>query len=221
MILATRKGCVQVFWKFWNKGKLQSELDSITKKLSNLEKTNQYLLEKQDENNQQYNKLLRMQYKTTQEILENLENYTKKICMTEQLVTEQNQLKMKNQFLVNCFLELLDDMDLTMNRLQETDEKGQEKETWQRFFQGWSKKILEVLKNNGIREIELLGKGFDPLYAESIGTVIREQVKTEITAHCQIVDVFRRGFFFEDGILLRKAQVITLDESEQVDYKEG
>ncbi|WP_028309255.1 nucleotide exchange factor GrpE [Desulfitibacter alkalitolerans] len=206
-----------MFWKFWNNSKLDSELVEINKRLDAQEKTNQLLLEKLDENSQQGNKMLRMHYKATQEIIDGQEKYMKSFLMLEQLKTEHQQLQMQNNAAVNCLIEILDDIDLAIIRLHDSEVHEEGKDSWQGLFKGWANRILEALRDNGIIEIELLGKGFDPLYAESIGTVTKEQLNMEITAYCQIVTIFKRGFVNSDGILLRKAQVITVADSEYED----
>jgi len=67
-----------------------------------------------------------------------------------------------------------------------------------------------------------VGTSFNPTLAESIGTVVRQPVRTGTTEEelvrvllsYEIAEVVKRGFVYENGALLRKAQVITYQEDE-------
>src|SRR5690606_4055426 len=60
----------------------------------------------------------------------------------------------------------LDDMDRVHIQLQ-----GDEQEAWRQLLKQWSEQLLDILALQGVFEIQLLGKVFDPQWSESIGTV--------------------------------------------------
>ena len=59
--------------------------------------------------------------------------------------------------------------------------------------------FLQILKEAGLKEIDLLNKDFDPVFAEAIDIVSGKE-------DSKVVEVLRKGYMFEDKII-RVAQV--------------
>lgn len=55
-------------------------------------------------------------------------------------------------------------------------------------------RFLKILKEEGVREIEILGKEFDPNVAECIEVVEDEE-------EGKVVEVVRKGYFYHDQVL--------------------
>jgi molecular chaperone GrpE (heat shock protein) len=155
---------------------------------------------------EQIMKLTRMQYKTTQQLQGQLEEIRLQIDNIRQTQAEENA----NQFhaLIEKNIRWLDDIDQLCKRLE-----GKETHMWQQTLRAWAEQLLSALAENGIHEIHVLGKSFQPQLAEAIGTVpFRDASENEATyVPYQVMDVVQRGFAYQDGRILRKAQVITLE----------
>lgn len=198
-------------WKFWRWTE-KPAVDDHIKQLN--ERLNQI--------GDQVNKVARIQYKTGQELQNKLE------CLNSGLETaEQRQIAydrdLKNlgllnsqvEYLTEVLISRLDDIDLLCTQLQ-----GEGQKTWLKLLEQWAVQILEALRQIGISEFNLKGSSFDPRLAESIGTVssntfcpeASETGDGQAAVPYQVVEVIKRGFVFNDGRLLRKAQVITLQE---------
>lgn len=104
-------------------------------------------------------------------------------------------------------LSQLDDVDVACDGMEEgtSDE-------WLPLLQQWSKKIIMTLSELDIKEIDVVGKTFEPRSADSIGTIPRSGLNSMDIPY-EVASVVKRGFIDKDGVLIRKAQVIT--------YKEG
>lgn len=198
-------------WNFWTRPK-KPAVDDLIKQLN--EQLNQI--------GDQVNKFARIQYKMGQELQSKMERLNTGLEALEQRQTTYdrdlknlNSLKYQIEYLTEVLINRLDDIDLLYARL-----KGEGQETWQKLLEQWAFQLLEALGQIGICELNLTGSSFDPRLAESIGTVNRNTVFTEslepgdgrAAVPYQIVEVVKRGFIYNDGRLLRKAQVITLQE---------
>ncbi len=201
-------------WRFWQRqnlitdglGKIANGLDKLMARMDKLENTADEL---NAANGQQENKLLRMQYKSSQEILGNLEDIKKSLSIGGQVQENlQNERKQKG-LMLKCLLELLDDLDLVNAKVQ-----GDEDDRWKDLCRCWSEKIIGTLNEAGIVEISLLGREFNPLYAEALGTVTKDVWEGRPTCACQVVEVCKRGFVWADGSILRKGSVVTVEEEE-------
>jgi molecular chaperone GrpE (heat shock protein) len=202
-------------WNFWTQLR-KPAVDDLLKQL------NEQLSEQLNQIGDQVNKLARIQYKTGQELQSKMERLNTGLEALEQRQTlydrdlkNLNILKNQVEYLTEVLINRLDDIDLLYVRL-----KGEGQETWQKLLEQWAFQLLEALEQIGICELNLTGSSFDPRLAESIGTVNSNTVFTDSLEHgngraavpYQIVEVVKRGFIYNDGRLLRKAQVITLQE---------
>jgi molecular chaperone GrpE len=114
--------------------------------------------------------------------------------------TERDLRKMlvdRRRILIERFLPVLDNLE----RALESDSKSGE------ALRGGIEQTLRgfkaVLEAEGVRAIDVAGKGFDPAVAEAIGTVAADDGIIEDT----VVEVPQKGYTI-DGELLRPARVI-------------
>lgn len=209
-----REGRVISMWRFWQRqnlitdglGKIAKGLDRLMARMDKLENT---VDELNAANGQQENKLLRMQYKSSQEILGNLEDIKKSLSLAGQVQDKLHKEQKHKGLMLKCLLELLDDLDLVNAKVQ-----GDEEDRWKDLCRCWSGKITGALNEAGIVEIPLLGREFNPLYAEALGTVTKDVWEGRPTFAYQVVEVCKRGFVWADGSILRKGSVVTVEEEE-------
>jgi len=198
-------------WKFWSNKKsgkdqalesLVREVSLMNGKLSIMEENNQELIQKS----------LRLQYKYSQDILkgiEQLNNRFDKILDFNEKYTEilrhNENLRKDKDYIIERYIHLLDDIDLIYDNL---NMGGQE--YWIQLLKNWKTQILKSLELVGLYEIDILGKSFDTNISEAISTEKRE-INKEYKQY-EIVKILQRGFILEDGTLLRKAKVVTVEE---------
>lgn len=165
---------------------------------------------------EQIGKLARIHYKSNQDVnhkLEQLQKLTTSIAAWQQSESADKQkLALTLQRTAENTIAWLDDMDAVCSRLQ-----GTEHEAWRHLLTTWSEQLLSTLALANIHELKLLGASFDPQWCEAIGTLPRPDGSETATVPYQIVEVVKRGFIDGNGKLLRKAQVITLEEIEDND----
>lgn len=174
------------------------------------------ILEQREEVAGQLAKLARLQYKTGQDMQTKLEQLTQGLAEVRQWQAEYgakseelNSLLRQREYLLNMLLCQLDEMDGACAGL-----KGEEDHAWQLLLQQWRQRIITALAELGICEVEVLGKTFEPQVAECVGVV----PKTPATAvPYEVAEVVKRGFANSEGIILRKAQVITYGEASRHD----
>lgn len=219
-------------WKFWkNKQSLEllkEEVSQVIRKsntveeyLHNFEDKLQGINQRLENNESSIQKSLRLEYKSSQEILKELNrvnksmdeaiDYSEKYMEAER--QKSNLIKERN-FILQSNIQWLDDIDLICD---EIDGSGQE--YWIQLLQSWQKQIIKSLEALKIYEINVIGKTFNHEIAESVSTKRREGNKDYLDY--EVVNVLQRGFVLGDGTLLRKAKVITIEEEERKgDYEE-
>lgn len=156
-------------------------------------------------------KLARLQYKTGQDTQVKLEQLTQALAEVRQWQAEYrvkseelNSLHGQREYLLNTLLCQLDDMDRACAGC-----KDKENNAWLLLLQQWQQRIISVLTEMGICEVDVLGKTFDPQVAECVGVV--PGIPASAVPY-EVAEVVRRGFANSEGIILRKAQVITYGE---------
>jgi len=173
----------------------------------------------------QVQKLGRLHYKTGQETqskLDRLMTGMEEVRQWQELyVQEKVQLQLKEkqiQVLSEAVIKQLDDIDIIRRALKDEPNDGTG-DNWRQMLDQWSARLVQALAEAGIFEIDMHGKSFDPRWAEAIATVTRAQALTmcddtdaEALLPYQVVAVTRRGFVTPDEHILRKAQVITVQE---------
>ena len=210
-------------WKFWKQQKpLENDrLDRISDGLKQLlTATNEQPFERLEmqikENAELINRLSRLQYKMGQELInkvtpiyENLGDVTE-FCQKGQAGTELAIRENSNRMLVSTLIDSIDTIDGVMQNTRENipDE-------WRAFLKTIQISELEGLARVGIRELELLGSSFNPIFAESVEVRAIDQLAGQNKAMrpYEVIEVLRRGFIDGEGRVIRKAQVITLSSS--------
>lgn len=180
----------------------------------------QEINEHMDHNEDLIQKSLRLQYKSNQGITKKLEQTNERIDKTvdynkkyAEVQYDKDHLIKERNFILEKYIQWLDDIDLIYDKL---NVQGQEH--WISLFKNWQSQILKALEVVGIFEIDIIGKGFNPTISESVGTKKKEENK-EYQPY-EVVDILQRGFVFNDGTLLRKAKVITIDEEDKKENEE-
>ncbi len=109
-----------------------------------------------------------------------------------------NLLKYANADVLNSLLPVLDNFERVINKNDVNDEvKG--------YLDGFKliyNQIKDILKDNEVKEIEALGKEFDPMYHQSV-----TMRKDETQASGIVLEVYQKGYTYKDKIL-RPAMVI-------------
>ncbi|MDR3602117.1 MAG: nucleotide exchange factor GrpE [Desulfosporosinus sp.] len=215
-----------MIWKLWNSKQnktlshLQELLTPINQHLTLLNQQATNNLEQNAELSEQLRKLSRLQYKSGQEVQGKFEGLNARLDIMQQgqdkFKDTKSQLEiLERQVGQTCeiLLKWLDDLDLLATSLQE---QGQEE--WLKLLGTWTCQVLQALQIHGIGEMQLVGTSFNPTLAEAIGTMVRKTNPIEEIVRAflpyEIAEVVRRGFIYNNGTLLRKAQVITYQEDE-------
>lgn|GEM_PF-6479291 len=214
---------------------LAGQVAELGMQLSGMEQALAKLEQGVAENSLHTNKLSRLQYKIGQDTMVKIDQFAGKMAegdrwqeayqsVAERLVASEQQHRQVIQRLVTW----LDDLDSVIQEMQKA-----EPNSWYQLFQQWNSQILQLLDNLGVSQLEVMGQAFDPRLAEALGTVKASEVNrvgTEVTeadgvggelAPCQIVQVVKRGYWETgSGKLLRKAQVITVEEKSGDEVKD-
>lgn len=208
------------FWENWNKPKKKQTLCIIEEYLQKHDDKLNEMTEHIRNNEDLVQKSLRLQYKSNQEITKKLEQINERIDKTEyyskkysDIQHDKGNLIKERNFLLENYIKWLDDIDLIYDKLN-----AQKQEYWISLFESWQKQILSTLEAVDIFEVDILGKGFNPLISEAASTKKKEENK-EYKPY-EVVNVLQRGFIYNDGTLLRKAKVITIEEGEIEDNEE-
>ena len=109
-----------------------------------------------------------------------------------------NMLKYANADLIMELLPVLDNFERAL------DNKSEDKQL-ENYLEGFKliyENIKDILKNNGVTEIDALGKKFDPLYHHSISMRKEEGKESE-----EVLEVYQKGYMYKDKVL-RPAMVI-------------
>lgn len=209
---------------FWKRNQESSpELEAIQQ----LKEQNSFFEEQYKILSEQVTKLSRLQYKTSKDTQEKMDQLQESIKIFIEKQENDNEDKVQRLYrmeakineMVQSLIHWLDDLDVVCSRLT-----GEEQEAWSRILRQWSVDILAQLKGLGIHELQVLGTSFDPTLAEAMATIPKKEATMkyngisalELTPY-QIVEVLQRGFKWENGSLLRKAQVITLEKDDSFD----
>ncbi len=211
--------------KFWSRReKVVDTVNELNTQIGKMNEQIEKMNEQMEKTNEQLQKLARLQYKTSQEILNKIGNLSLKTDKLqiqqeayEQILVQNKERQDKLQELGKSLIGWLDDIDHVCAGLG-----GEGRETWYKLLNQWAEQLLDMLASAGIYELKLLGHTFNPSWAESIGTVVSSQLVSTVVddansqslAPYEIVEVVKRGFVYSDGSLLRKAQVITFQEED-------
>ncbi len=95
------------------------------------------------------------------------------------------------------FLEVLDSFRLAEKNM----DKEEVDKNYLDGFESIKKQLLNILKSNGVEEIDSVGEKFDPNLHEAVVMIEKEGVDSE-----EIIEEVRKGYLL-DGELLRPAKV--------------
>ena len=94
-------------------------------------------------------------------------------------------------------LEVLDNFERALS-IETNEETSKYQEGFKLIYDG----IKDILNENEVKEIDALGKKFDPLYHQSVTTRHEDDKEEEI-----VLEVYQKGYTYKDKIL-RPAMVI-------------
>ena len=112
----------------------------------------------------------------------------------------QSQIKYGNEKVLKGLLDVVDNLERTMQAIE-----NDEDEKVKNIYIGVDmvkKQFVDVLKDNGLEQIEAEGKIFDPNFHEAMA-----QQPAEGKEDQEIIQVFQQGYML-NGRLLRAAKVI-------------
>lgn len=118
---------------------------------------------------------------------------------------KENLLKYGNEKVLSSLLTVIDNFDLTVNSLKsDNDDKVQ---NIVRGIEMIRTQFIDTLKNNGLTEVESLGKQFDPNFHEAVA-----QAPAPGKENNEVITEYQRGFVL-NGRLLRAAKVVVASNS--------
>ncbi len=168
------------------------------------------------EQKEEIRKLARLQYRANQDASQKYESLVLEVTKVQQLYQEQLGARQWQelataqwQTAVNGIIRLLDDLDLAISHNKE----GQD--AWSQLLLNWATYSLSLLKDLGVTEISAVGQIFEPRLMDATGTINRTEIEASgetVFAPYSVVEVIKRGFVTKNGEMVRKTQVITLEE---------
>lgn len=208
-------GGLAMNWKFWQKDdnkKILNQINKLTEKIDTIG-------DKIDELSTSKKKMDRLQYKQNQDLLKKSETLLQKIDRQgiDQKLAADLKNKIDNYSLTTeksskKIIEFIDEFDLIRRGLEKDEEN------WTNLLKSWSSRMLEILEQNKIKQLNLKGQDFNPRLAEALTTVDPESAaeyscKADTNwSNNQIVEVIKRGFKDKEDNLIRKALVVVCKE---------
>lgn len=105
----------------------------------------------------------------------------------------------------------LDNLDLALDKEAKNEEMGA-------YLQGFKmvrNSLFSILEKEGVKELEALGKEYDPNYMTSISVINDSTHKNN-----EVVQVFQKAYMYKDRIL-RPAMVVVNQVEEEVEAQEN
>lgn len=206
-------------WRFWKRREqaspvahpLERENHALLQEqatfLKGLQTGHLALQEQQQETVRLVNNLARMQYRWNQAQTEKLDR-----ALQEQRDSSDREKSFETS--VHGLLVLLDDMEAIVEHADTSVDNP-----WLGVIGQWQKQIKLLLQELGVEPISHLGTLFDPKTAEAMDTVSKEEAAQKVQSGWQgifepytVVDIIRKGYRLVDGKVIRKAQVVTIEE---------
>ena len=131
---------------------------------------------------------------TLQRLQAEFENYKKRAEKEKQEV-----IKFANSMLLKDFLSVLDSVEHSLANIRKNEKLGREEA--EKGFEVFHKQLLDFLKSNGLKEIECIGKKFDPHLNEVVMHDKDEKKEDEI-----VLEELQKGYLI-NGKLLRTSKV--------------
>ena len=113
----------------------------------------------------------------------------------------RDQDDMRQQLVCSTLTEILPVVDNFERARQQLNPEGEEAQALHRSYQGLYKQLVDVLKQQGVARMEVVGKEFDPTLHEA---VLREENQEH--AEDIVCEELQRGYH-RDGRVLRHAMV--------------
>ena len=109
-----------------------------------------------------------------------------------------NLLKYCNADIIMLLLPVLDNFERVINK----EDIPEDVKSYLEGFKLIYKQIMDILESNDVKEIEALGKEFDPMYHQSV-TMRKDDTKESGI----VLEVYQKGYTYKDKVL-RPAMVI-------------
>jgi len=127
------------------------------------------------------------------------DNYRKKFDKEK-----ENIIKLSNENLIQELIIILDDFDSSIKLMENEDNKEGVKILYKKFF--------NILQKNGLKQIEALGKKFDPNFHEVLCRELSEKEDNEI------IEEIQKGYLLNLKVI-RPAKVKISEKNIQQDLK--
>jgi len=131
------------------------------------------------------------------------ENYKKR---TEGEIS--SYIKYASEHLIKALIPVYDDFSRSMNSV----EKGETKdfETLKKGMELIFSKFESVLKNEGLKEMEVIGKEFDVNLCDALLQVPKAEVKPNT-----VIDVVEKGYFLKDKVIKHAKVLVSAEVPEE------
>ena len=118
---------------------------------------------------------------------------------------KENLIKFSNDKILTSLINVVDNFDLTVNALRsDNDEKVQ---NIVRGIDMIRNQFLDVLKSNGLAQVDSLGKQFDPNFHEAVAQAPAPEKENQ-----EVITEYQRGYVL-NGRLLRAAKVVVANNN--------
>ena len=115
---------------------------------------------------------------------------------------KEGLIKFGNEKVLSNLLDVVDNLDRSIDAVSsDEDEKIKNIVTGLEMVRN---QFIDVLKNNGLKEVDAIGKEFDPNFHEALA-----QQPSEGKEDQEVLSVFQKGYIL-NGRLLRAAKVIVV-----------
>ena len=112
--------------------------------------------------------------------------------------------------LVLQILDIVDDFRRAIQ--QESEDAARLREGTQLIYN----KLMDILQKRGVREIEAIGKQFDPVFHEAV-----MQQPAENVDEGQVIGEIQKGYFFNDKVLRPARVIVATGSDDSADAADG
>jgi molecular chaperone GrpE (heat shock protein) len=181
-------------WSFWKNKEIAhaTEFNDMKSQMSSIQEQVSLL-------DQQLQKLTRLEYKTGKSLEGKIEDVTL-------IIKEQQEKSASLDYqVIDRLIQQIDEMDMVYASLSSEPQ-------WSELIEKWTTSLVDSLATFGIHQCIQAGEMFDPTLAEAVKTISSQEGNSQLLVPYQIVEVFRRGFIGSNKQIIRKAQVVTVEE---------
>lgn len=194
-------------FKFWNRKVKEIEDPQI----KDLQETTTDIHTQVENLSDQVKKMTRMQFKSSKNMEEKIDHLGSVLAVQSKQHDLIDRYEKQQASFMGNMIELRDELDHVSSGIKESER------AWQVLLDQWSKTIEKILREIGVYELHVIGQTFNPEVAESLQTVARDSLHVPPEVPYQIVAVIKRGYVSENGQLIRKAKVVTVEEENSND----